>query len=245
MSQTPSTAVPVPMPDLLGLPSADAGLRIGELEAATRLGITSNWGRPIVVRCGARPGTVLYQHPAPGTPLKGSTQIQIRTAALDLAKFRGPCEPHDKKVGPVTEAHATVAREFYRFAANPALGAPFANGDVWVGIEDGLKSTRLAGSALNELVAWELDAAYAEASSPFSALDTLAGSGGYYELRDGVAGTCPGGHDKAPPEMDGLHAISLTAPDDVRSACLEWWGVTLFLDAQDRIKRVALRLGSP
>ena len=247
--RTPSTPVPVPvpvlMPDLVGLPSADAGRRIGELEASARLGLSSNWGMPIVVRCGARPRTVLYQHPAPGTPLKGRTKIQIRTAALDLDKFRGPCEPHAVNDGPVAEAHATLAREFYRFAANPALGAPFASGDVWVGIEDGPKSTRLAGSALGELVAWELDTGYAERSGPFSALDTLAESGGYYELRDGVAETCPGGNDKAPPELDGLRAISLTAPGDVTSACLEWWTVTLFLDSHDRIRGVALRLGSP
>lgn len=246
-SRTPSVPVPVPvrMPDLVGLPSADAGRRIGALETSASLGLWSSWGMPIAVRCGARPRTVVYQHPAPGTPLKRGTEIQIRTAALDLAKFRGPCEPHDMHVGPVSEAHAALAREFYRFAGDPSLGAPFAPVPVWVGIEDGLKSTSLTGSALGELLAWELGTGYAERSGPFSALDTLAESGGYYELRDGVAGTCPNGVGKAPPEMDGLRAISLTAPDDVTSACLEWWGVTLFLDSQDRISGVALRLGSP
>jgi len=233
------------MPDLVGLPSAAAGRRIGELEASARLGLVSNWGMPIVVRCGARPHTVLYQHPPPGTPLQRKTQIQIRTAAMNLDEFRGPCEPHVENDGPVAEADATLARDFYRFAANPALGAPFASGDVWVGIEDGPKSTSLAGSALGELKAWELDTAYAERSGPFSALDTLAESGGYYELRDGVVGTCPSGAGKVPPGMHGLRSISLTAPDDVTSACLEWWGVTLFLDSQDRIKGIALRLGSP
>lgn len=244
-SRTPSAPALVRMPDLVGLPSADAGRRIGELEASARLGLSSSWGMPIVVRCGARPRTVRYQHPAPGTPLQRRTEIQIRTAALDLDKFRGPCEPHIKNDGGVAEAQATVARDFYLFAADPALGAPFASGDVWVGIEDGLTSTSLAGSALGELMAWELDTAYAERSGPFSALDTLAESGGYYELHDGVVGTCPSGVGKAPPEMGGLRAISLTAPDDVTSACLEWWGVTLFLDSQERIKGVALRLGSP
>lgn len=243
---SPTLSTPaVPMPDLIGLPSADAGRRIGELEASARLGLSSNWGMPIVVSCGARPRTVLYQHPEPGTPLQSGTEIQIRTAALDLDQFRGPCKPHDKKVGPVAEAHAALAREFYRFAANPALGAPFASGDVWVGIEDGLKSTSLADSTLGQLKAWELDTGYAERPGPLSALHTLAESGDYYELRDGVAGTCPGGNDKAPPELDGLRAISLTAPGDVTSACFEWWGVTLFLDSQDRIRGVALRLGSP
>ena len=238
-STTGSPAAARLMPDLVGMPSAKAGERLGEL------GLGSNWGRPIVVRCGARPRTVVRQRPAAGTPLRPDTTVHIRTAALDLDRFRGPCEPFGKRVGPVAEADAALAREFYRFAADPSLGAPFASGDVWVGIEDGLKSISLAGSELGELVAWELDTGYAERSGPFSALDTLAESGGYYELRDGVAGTCPGGNDKAPPELDGLRAISLTAPDDVTSACLEWWGVTLFLDSQDRIRGVALRLGSP
>ncbi|MCY7396498.1 MAG: hypothetical protein LH468_10170 [Nocardioides sp.] len=138
-----------------------------------------------------------------------------------------------------------MAREFYRLAANPSLGAPFTSGDVWVGIEDGLTSTSLGDDEWGDLVAWELDTGYAERSGPFSALDTLAASGGSYELRDGVSGTCPGANGKAPPELDGLRALSLTAPDDVTSACLEWWGVTLFLDSQDGIRGVALRLGSP
>ncbi len=244
-SQTPSAPALVRMPDLIGLPSADAGRRIGELEASARLGLSSNWGMPIVVRCGARPRTILHQYPEPGTPLQRRTEIQIRTAALNLDKFRGPCEPHITNDGGVAEVEAALAREFYRFAADPSLAAPFAPGDVWVGIEDGPSSSSLASDALGELMAWELNTGYAERSGPFSALDTLAESGGYYNLREGVVGTCPSGVGKAPPEMDGLRAISLTAPDDVTSACSEWWGVTLFLDSHDRIQGVALRLGSP
>lgn len=109
-----------------------------------------------------------------------------------------------------------------------------------------MKATRLSGSELGELAAWELDEVeYAERSGPFSALDILAASGGYFELRDGVANTCPGGNDRAPSELAGLRAISLTAPEDVTSACLEWWSVTLFLDSDNEIRGVALRLGSP
>lgn len=238
-STTDSPAAAPLMPDLVGMPSAKAGERLGEL------GLGSTWGRPVVVRCQARPRTVVRQRPAAGTTLTPDTTVHVRTAAMDLDRFRGPCEPLDKLVGPVAEADLELAREFYRFAADPSLGSAFADGGVWVGIEDGLKSTRLVGSELGELAAWELDTGYAERSGPFSALDTLALSGGYYEVRDGVAGTCPAGNDKAPPELDGLRAISLTAPDDVTSACLEWWGVTLFLDPQNLIRGVALRLGSP
>ena len=86
---------------------------------------------------------------------------------------------------------------------------------------------------------------YAERSGPFSALDVLAGSGGWYELREGVSGTCPESAGEAPPGLQGLRALTLSSPADVTSACLEWWGVTLFLDAQDRIRGVAMRLGSP
>lgn len=94
-------------------------------------------------------------------------------------------------------------------------------------------------------MAWEADAEYAESLGPFSALDILAQSGGYYELRRGVAATCPAGNAKAPPELVGLRAISLIARADVTSSCMEWWGVTLFPDSQDRIKGVALPVGSP
>lgn len=235
---TPSPSAPV-MPDLVGMPSAQAQSLLGELE------LGSDWGQPVPVRCEARPRTVARQHPAPGATIEPDTTVHIRTAALDLATFRGPCDPVNEYDDDVAEADAALARRFYRFAADPALGAPFADEAVWVGIEDGPTSTRLGGSALADLEAWRLGTAYAERSGPFSSLDTLAESGGYYALSNGVAATCPAGNDQAPPEMDGLRAISLTAPDDVTSACLEWWGVTLFVDSRDRIRGVALRLGSP
>jgi len=60
-----------------------------------------------------------------------------------------------------------------------------------------------------------------------------------------VVGTCPERAGEAPAELEGLRTLSLSSPADVTSACLEWWGVTLFLDPQDRIRGVALRLGSP
>lgn len=169
----------------------------------------------------------------------------VRTAALDLERFRGPCPARGISVGPVEEADEALPQNFYRFAADPSLGARFAGGGVWVGIEDGPTSTTVAGDELGKLAAWELDTEYAERSGPFSALDVLAGSGGWYELREGVVGTCPESAGEAPPGLEGLRALSLSSPADVTSACLEWWGVTLFLDAQDRIRGVALRLGSP
>ncbi len=171
--------------------------------------------------------------------------MHIRTAALDLEEFRGPCQPRETRIGQVAEADVLVARQFYRFAADPTLGAPFADGDVWSGIEDGLEATSLDVSERGDLAAWRMDASYAERSGPFSPLDTLAGSGGYYALVKGVAQTCLGGNDETPPGLKGLRAISFIAPDDVTSSCLEWWAVTLFLDSQNRIKGVALRLGSP
>lgn len=235
-TSAPATAV---VPDLVGLPSADAQQLLGELA------LGSSWGPPVTVGCGVRPRTVVRQRPAAGTPAGPRTSVQVRTAALDLERFRGPCSPRGASVGPVEEADEALAEEFYRFAADPSLGAPFAARGVWVGIEDGPTSTTVSGEELMDLEAWEVGTEYAERSGPFSALDVLAGSGGWYELREGVSGTCPEGAGEAPPGLQGLRALTLSSPADVTSACLEWWGLTLFLDAQDRIRGVALRLGSP
>ncbi len=233
---TPTARV---VPDLVGLPSARAQELLGELA------LGSSWGPPVTVGCGVRPRTVVRQRPAAGTPAGPRTSVQVRTAALDLKRFRGPCPPRGASVGPVEEADEALAEEFYRFAADPSLGAPFAARGVWVGIEDGPTSTTVSGKELMDLEAWEVGTEYAERSGPFSALDVLAGSGGWYELREGVSGTCPESAGEAPPGLQGLRALTLSSPADVTSACLEWWGVTLFLDAQDQIRGVALRLGSP
>ena len=171
--------------------------------------------------------------------------VRVRTAALNLEVFRGPCSPPEGDLGPLRGPDARLAREFYRFAADPSLGAPFSDGGTWVGIEAGRTSISLDEAERQHLEAWEIGAGYAEQSGPFSALDTLAASGGYYELRRGIAATCPMGNDDPPPHLADARAISLSAPADATSACTEWWGVTLFLDPQDRIQGVALRLGSP
>ncbi len=171
--------------------------------------------------------------------------VRVRTAALNLDVFRGPCSPPDGELGPLRGPDAHLAHEFYRFAADPSLDAPFAGDETWVGIEAGPTSITLDETERQHLEAWELDAGYAEAVGPFSALDTLAASGGYYELRRGIAATCPEGNADPPAHLADARAISLTAPADVTSSCMEWWGVTLFLDPQDRVRGVALRLGSP
>ena len=236
-SQTPGSQVSVPdtMPDLVGLSSAAAGRRIGEL------GLGSAWDT-VTVRCGARPGTVVRQAPAAGTELTGHTVARLHTARLDLEAFRGPCEAEE--LGPMTGADAVLARKLYRFAADPSLGAPFVAGDVWTGIEDGITETTVGPEQRADLTAWQLDGEYAEQGGPFSALDVLASSGGYYEVHRGIVGTCPGGNAKAPDGLAGLRAISLTVPEDSIDSCLQWWGVTLFLD-HDQIRGVALRFGSP
>lgn len=231
------------MPDLIGLPSVQAFGRLGKVEGSARLGLTSSWERPVAVRCGVRPGTVVRQHPAPGAPLHRGMMVRIRTAALDLKQFRGPCEPHGS--GQTRGPGAELARKFYRFAADPTLGAPFSEGGVWTGIEQGPASTTVGKAERAKLAAWHVGTGYAESRGPFSALDILASSGGYYELHRGVAATCGFGNDRAPPELAGLRAISLTASPDVTDSCMDWWGVTLFLDNHDRIRGVALRLGSP
>lgn len=236
---TTSTATGLVVPDLVGLPSTEAQEVLGELA------LGSSWGPPVLVGCEARPRTVVRQRPGAGTPISTRTTVQVRTAALDLEQFRGPCPARVTSVGPVAGADETLAEDFYRFAADPSLGAPFADGGVWVGIGDGPTSTTVSGDSLDALASWELQTEYAERSGPFSALDVLAESGGWYELRDGVVGTCPESAGEAPPGLEGLRALSLSSPADVTSACLEWWGVTLFIDAQDRIRGVALRLGSP
>ncbi|MDP3894163.1 hypothetical protein, partial [Nocardioides sp.] len=113
--------------------------------------------------------------------------MRIRTAALDLDVFRGPCDPADGGRGPVVGADAELARQFYRFAADPSLGAPFVSGEVWAGIEDGPTARALGEAERRDLAAWQFDTMYAEAVGPFSSLDTLARSGGYYAMRRGVA----------------------------------------------------------
>ncbi|MFA6575697.1 MAG: PASTA domain-containing protein, partial [Nocardioides sp.] len=110
------------MPDLIGLPAVEAATRIGTVAAS------SDWGRPMTVRCEQRPGTVAWQRPAPGTPVSDDVVVEVRTAALDLEEFRGPCDPAEGDLGPVTGTDAALAREFYRFAADPSLGAPFVSG---------------------------------------------------------------------------------------------------------------------
>lgn len=232
-SEPPSAAAV--MPDLVGLLAPEAGARIGDL------GLGSEWDS-VVVRCGTQPGTVVQQLPAAGAAITDKTEVRVRTASLDLNEFRGPCDVAG--LGPVTGADAALARQFYRFAADPSLGAPFVDGDVWIGIEDGLAATAVSADERADLAAWQLDAEYAERGGPFSALDVLASSGGYYEVHRGVVGTCPGGNDATPTELAGLRAISLTVPEDSIDSCMDWWDVTLFLDG-DEIRGVAMRLGSP
>lgn len=244
-TSSPESRAVVRMPDLVGMASAKAVRRIGEIEATYELGISSSWRTQVLARCGTRPGSVTRQRPAPGAPLKRRTVVQVRTAALDLDKFRGPCEPTDGNLGPVVGPDGALARRFYRFAADPSLDAPFVEDEVWVGIEDGLTAMSLGVDERSDLAAWELHTGYAEATGPFSALDVLAASGGYYELHHGVVPTCPTGNDKAPPGFTELRSISLTAPSDTVRACSEWWAVTLFLDSESQIRGVALRLGSP
>ncbi len=250
-SNQPSTTVTEPeaapalMPDLTGLPSARAGRRIGALEASARLGISSSWHQPIAIRCDVRPGTVVRQKPPAGTELERGIEIQIWTGELDLDQFRGPCDPVHVTSGEVDPADADIAREFYRFASDPSLGAPFADGAIWAGIEEGPAAVAVGEAERADLGAWEIDTAYAERSGPFSALDLLARSGGYYELAGGVNAGCFTDKGTRPTKLVGLRAISFAAPSDTVSSCLEWWSVTLFLNDQHEIQGVSLRLGSP
>jgi hypothetical protein len=234
-SPTSPAADTATMPDLVGLGSAEAGRRIGEL------GLGSEWGSA-VVRCQAQPGTVVRQVPAAGAVITDDTVVRLRTARLDLDEFRGPCDVAE--LGPVTGSDAALARQFYRFAADPALGAHFVDGDVWTGIEAGLLVTTVSPARRADPSAWHLEGEYAERGGPFSALDVLAGSGGYFEVHRGIVGTCPAGDNDPPSELAGLRAISLTVPEASIDSCMNWWGVTLFLDG-DAIRGVALRLGSP
>lgn len=225
------------MPELIGLGAVEATGRIAEL------GLGSEW-RTATVRCGVRPHTVVRQSPAAGTPLTDGTQVRLSTARLDVEDFRGPCEPTDGDLGPVTGADAALARQFYRFAADPSLGAPFVDGKVWIGIEDGLAATTVSPARRADLDAWQLRAEYAESTGPFSALDVVASSAGYFEVHRGVLPTCPVGNDDPPADLAGLRAITLTLPAHSIDSCMQWWGVTLFLD-DDEIRGVALRHGSP
>jgi hypothetical protein len=110
---------------------------LGGLQADEELRLSTSWLRPVPVRCGERPGSVALQEPAPGAVLTSGTVVEIRTAALDLQHFRGPCEPPAGDLGPVRGPDSVIARQFYRFAADPSLGAPFVDGEVWTGLENG------------------------------------------------------------------------------------------------------------
>lgn len=244
-TSTPSTPASWLMPDLLGLPSAEVITVLGDLQADEDLDMMSMWTRPVFVGCDQRPGTIARQSPAPGTTLTRGARVEIREAAVGVRRFRGPCEPADGDLGPVTGPDSAIARQFYRFSADPSLGAPFANGDIWTGIEKGPTGTTIGQDDRDDLASWRMGAAYAERSGPFSVLDVLAESGGYYELHDGVVPTCSFGNGEAPPELAALRAISLTAPTDTVSACMQWWSVTLFLDEDNLIRGAALRLGAP
>lgn len=244
-TKTRATPPRVLMPDLVGLPSAIASRRLGEIEMVFRIDLSSSWRGVRVVDCAVRPHTVVRQAPAPGTPLKRHTMVQIREAYVDIERFRGPCEPSDGDLGPVHGPDAALARQFYRFAADPTLGAPFVAGEVWAGIEGGPTGVTLGPDELGDLAAWQIDTLYAERSGPFSALDVVASSGGYFQLYRGVRGTCGFGEADRPPRLAGLRAITLTSPRDTVTSCMQWWAVTLFLDSSHRIAGVALRLGAP
>lgn len=243
-SRPTPTPDPVVMPDVTGLLAEVAALKIVRLDPGDRRGLGTTWERPVLVGCETRPGTIVRQHPPAGTLLRAQVEIRVREAAMDLTAFRGPCEPTDGDLGPVTGAEAALAREFYRFAADPSLGGPFAYVDIWVGIEGGPTAVRLGAAERASLNAWIIHTGYAERSGPFSPLDVVASSGGYFEVHEGIPG-CAGTTDDVPDELVGLRAITLTPPRDTVGACMEWWGVTLFLDENHLIRGVALRLGSP
>ncbi|GAB3197807.1 hypothetical protein GCM10027062_10400 [Nocardioides hungaricus] len=212
------------MPLVLGLPSSTAGERLGEA------GASSSWGGPVLTDCGTRPGTVVRQYPESGKRLRPSTEVRIRTAAIDPRL--GPC---DRGRG--------IAGAFYRFAVDPSLGAPFAAGDTWAGIEDGAPGTWLDPVERADPAAWRLPVGYAERGSPTDLLRPLAASGGWYRVRPGVVAGCAFDDGDPPPPLRGLRAITLTPYDPVMS-CMDWWGVTLFVE-DGRIRGVALRQGSP
>lgn len=225
------------MPDLTGTGMNEA------IERTAALGLDLTWDRGVAVRCDAQPGTVVRQDPPPGTPVEPGAEVVLRPAELDVERFRGPCPSRD--LGPVRGTDARLAEAFYRFAADPTADAPFADGATWVGTEGGVIETRVGPADRHDLAAWRLDGFYAERGGPFNPLDVLAASGAFYEVRRGVAPTCGFGDAGRPTELAGLRALSLTAPENAVAACMDWWSVTLFLDAADRIRGVALRLGAP
>lgn len=241
---TPAAATP----QLLGLGRAQAGRRIGRLESATHLGLSSDWRSEVITHCGPRPGTVVRQRPAPGTPLHRGSVIHVRVAAMDLRRFRGPCAvPGSVTAPPRHRPDAALAERFYRFAVDPHQPGPFAPGPVWTGLEDGpgRASTLVQPRQRRSPRAWRVRATYAERRGPFSALDVVARSGGYLRVHPGIAPTCPAGNAAAPRSLRGFRAITLTPWRDAVDSCSAWWGVTLFLDDRSQIRGVALRVGAP
>lgn len=247
-ASAPATPSPLPdsvlMPDIVGLFDQQAGERLVEVYDQVEFFLGSSWTQQKVVDCDVVPRTIVRQEPAAGTPLSKRTEIEVWMAELDLDRFRGPCEPGAGELGPVRGADARLAREFYRFAADPSLGAAFVDGEVWVGIEGGPAKAMLSADERADLAAWRFFAEYAERAGDMSPLDTLAASGGLYEVRRGVEPTCASGFNEIPPELAHLRAITLTTAPATITACMNWWGVVLYLDA-DRIAGVALKLGAP
>lgn len=243
-SESASGPAGLTMPDLRGLLLVDALEELEGVRTRTDNFLRLQLGRAVPVGCEQRPRTVARQVPPPGTPIGSGTSVRIRTAQLDLESSRGPCDPADRDLGTVDGADADLAWQFYRFAADPTLGAPFGE-RVWVGIEDSSTGAWLSGPELMELDAWQIGTAYAEAVGPFSALDHLASSGGYFQINSGITPTCPDGNRDAPAGLSGMRALSLTSPAESFASCMDWWGVTLSLDGADRIHGVTLRKGSP
>lgn len=240
----PPTTAPPPtlMPDLTGLPTQQVARALGRLERQG-VDVSGNRGAPVAVRCGVRPGVVVRQRPAPGTPVEGRVEGFLRLSALDLRTFRGPCLGAD--LGPVDGADAALARHFYRFATDPTRDVPFVDGEVWAGIEAGPTGAWLDATERTRLSSWRVGTGYAERSDPLSALDLVASSGGWYELHPGVVPTCGTRRAGRPGAMAGLRAITLRPDPATTGSCMDTWGVTLFLDETDRIAGVALRIGSP
>lgn len=239
----PSEPPPVLMPDLVGLFDAEVGERMSEVYEELDL-LGGSWMPQKVTDCDVVPRTIVRQEPPPGTPLRKRKGYEVWLAELDLERFRGPCEPAAGELGPVRGADARLAREFYRFAAAPSLGAPFVDGDVWLGVEGGPPEARLSAAERGNIAAWTFHAEYADRLGDMSPLDTLARSGGYYEVHRGVVPTCASGWNEIPDELAHLRAITLTTASDTITACMDWWGVVLYLD-EGRIAGVALKLGAP
>lgn len=159
---------------------------------------------------------------------------RLRAVAPNTTEVAGPVASAGDDPGKIADALTSFARA-------PTAGA-FATLRFAPTVRLALGPTTLRtveGRQLVDPVAWRLDAddGYEGFAGPFSVLDTLAGAAAY-DVTTGTHPRCAGVPAATPPEVDGFRQVAIR-PRDIE-ACIQWFAVDLFLDAEGSIAMVRL-----